>query len=317
VMNKLIFAVLFYSISSIAFAAVPIVDYSNNADPATIVGSDDEIAKTSPVDDDSVTADDSTSTKVGLSVEQRLEKLERQVDNLNQQNTAKKIEDLQDRLQKLNGQLEDQSHQITQLTEQVKNFYQDLNGRIEGKGGKASGEAKATLAADSISKEAETPIINRQNDAIPNTCSMPQSKHQIAVKKSSQLASDTAFLKEQQMYQTALDLLPDKKYDASAEKLHKYITTYPKGAYVANAHYWLGEISFLKKNLSQAEVEFHTVVSKYPTAKKMPDALLKIALIHDIQGKHDQAKEELQRIIDHYPNTAAAQLAKQQLEVPG
>lgn len=316
-MKKLIFAVLFYGVSSVAFAAVPIVDYSNNADPATIVGSDDEIAKTSPVDGDSVTADDATSTRVGLSVEQRLEKLERQVDNLNQQNTAQKIEDLQDRIQKLNGQLEDQSHQIAQLTEQVKNFYQDLNGRIEGKGGKASDGAKATLAADSVSQTADTAVPHSQSCSVPPTTFLQQAKSPAAVKKSSQLASDTAFLKEQQMYQTALDLLPDKKYDASAEKLHKYISTYPKGAYVANAHYWLGEISFLKKNLSQAEVEFHTVVSKYPTAKKMPDALLKIALIHDIQGKHDQAKGELQQVIDHYPNTAAAQLAKQQLEVPG
>jgi TolA-binding protein len=56
------------------------------------------------------------------------------------------------------------------------------------------------------------------------------------------------------------------------------------------------------------------VISKAPHDAKVPDAKLKLALIHDQAGQHDQARKELQHIIQHYPGSAAAQLAKLHLK---
>ena len=83
---------------------------------------------------------------------------------------------------------------------------------------------------------------------------------------------------------------------------------------MANAHYWLGEINFLQKNYDAAEEEFKTVTAKYPKSKRVSDAMFKLALVHQNQGRDAQAKQELKQVMKRYPGTSAAQLAKLQLE---
>jgi tol-pal system protein YbgF len=256
-MIKKIISMIFFGLITSAFAEVPVVDYAsmNNAD-------------------------------------QRMNKLEQQVNNLNEQNLVSKIDELQKRLQEVSGQVEDQNHKIEQLNSQLRNFYQDLNQRLE----KPKATEKKIKPVSSEEAITASDVVEVSDDVVAKP------------------KTDQAFLKEQQMYQTAIDLLPDKKYEASESKLRNYLKLYPKGVYAANAHYWLGEINFLQKNFDAAEEEFKIVIDKYTKSKRVSDALFKIALVHQNQGRDAQAKQELHRVIKRYPGTSAAQLAKLQLE---
>ena len=280
-MKKIIVLLMFGCIPIFVWANVPVVDYSSpayqnvQATPETIT---------------------SAPASTNLSSNQRLDKLEQQINNINEQNFLSKIDELQQRLQKLNGQVEDQAHQIEKLNSQLRSFY------------KSNQAVAATVnTSNDGSKAHPVPVITGAIvEAVPGAT--------IEKNDNIELGEDKTFLKEQQMYQTAIDLLPSKKYEASGNKLRNYLRLYPQGVYAANAHYWLGEINFLQKNYDAAEEEFKTVIDRYSKAKQVPDAMLKLALVHQNQGRDNRAKQELQAVVKNYPGSAAAQLAKSQLE---
>ncbi len=298
-----------------AIADVPVVDYSSDAKSS---------AKSFAVkpEPEFVPASAPAISTSGLSDEQRINKLEQQVNNINEQNLATKVDSLQQQFQKLSGQIEDQKHQIEQLNSQLRSFYQDLNQRLEKPGSEKSVLEKPKTSESSVA-DIDTTVSKNVSTAPVTTGevveAVPGATVAAAVidnKKNDEVKprTDKAFLAEQQMYQTAIDLLPDKKYEASGNKLRDYLKHYPKGAYVANAHYWLGEINFLQKNYDAAEEEFKTVTAKYPKSKRVSEAMFKLALVHQNQGRDAQAKQELKQVMKRYPGTSAAQLAKLQLE---
>ena len=302
-MKKLLSGLLLSGICTLSFAEVPVVDYS------TAVGQESAKSFPAPSSDE---FSPSVTTRADLSSEQRINRLEYQVRNINEQRLIGKIEELQQNIQRLNGQVESQSHQIEQLNSQVKEFYQDLDQRV-------GGAKKDHVKAPNI-----MPVFTAKDSAIEDSTIVPATADNMAgvfadnkaEKNDSQLSDSGAggaFLKEKQMYQTAIDLLPDKKHE-SGNSLREYLTKYPRGLYAANAHYWLGEINFLQKNYDAAEEEFKIVVDKYSKSKRVADAIFKLALVHQNQGHKTQAKQELNRVIKNYPGTAVARLAGQQLD---
>ena len=277
--NKYLFFYSLMVVTNLVVADAPVVDYSRDLD--TIYTKETTKTTTTkpfaaPIPPASSSYEQPSATIGRLNFEQKITLLENRIDNLNRQNLPLKIEELQQNIQTLNGQITLQAHQIEQLDKQLKSFYQDINRRIDG--GEASetkGSAKA-LVDQPLSKQTS-------NNA----------------------------LKEQELYQAAIDLLPDKKLE-SETKLREYIKKYPRGMYKANAHYWLGEINFLQKNFDIAEEEFNTVINKYVTSKRAPDAMLKRAMVYQNQGREKKAQEEFKRLIKLHPKSSAAQLAKQQ-----
>jgi tol-pal system protein YbgF len=237
--------------------------------------------------------EDQSTDASSLTLEQRVIRLEHQVNNLNHQNFQSHLDTLEQQVQKLNGDIEVQTQDIKDLKNEVNNFYKDLDQRIKQK------------------SPAEQP--DTANDTTANAKTLDSSNSTKSASKSSTTPKDTT-PEEQKLYQSALDLLQEQKFDAGALKLRTYLKNYPDGTFVANAHYWLGEVYFTEQKNKQAEAEFSVITSKYKTFKKYPDALLKIALIHDKTGKHDQAKKEFNNIKKKFPKTNAAKLAEEQLK---
>lgn len=300
--------VLFSVISCCTFAEIQVVDYSTGS-KGVAVKEPEPVFVPVPANNSIKTLSSeqhipAISSVKALSAEQRISKLENQIENINGQNFISKIDELQTRVQKLTGQIEDQAHQIEQLNSQVRNFYQDLNQRLE----------KSDIGKPNKAKIMSEPVIGEVVEAMPTSTAemvVAPAQNQDAPLKPK---TDKDFLKEQQMYQTAIDLLPSKHYETSSKKLRDYLKIYPKGTYVANAHYWLGEINFLKKDYDAAEEEFKVVVDKHAKSKRVSDAMFKLALVHQYQGREMQAKQELKKVVQHYPGTSAASLAKIQLE---
>lgn len=94
------------------------------------------IADQIPIEDFSVPADQQQQTAPApettqqLSLEQQVARLEQQMQNTTRMNLPAKVDQLQKEVQKLQGELDTEQHDIQILTEQLHNFYQDLNQRI-------------------------------------------------------------------------------------------------------------------------------------------------------------------------------------------
>lgn len=382
-MKKTILALFLLSFIPLAFAEAPVVDYSvdvtdnSSASSHANVGSSDGSTSAAqqknynqvPSEQEAKAAIEqqaSTSSSASMagqnsqlqtpvdtsnmSVQQRIKRLEQQVNYIN--NNQANLDDLQQKLQKAQGDLEVQQHKTAQLEKQLNDFYSDLDQRIsKTKAVPAASKSKAAVSDVNTSDDVDTSTnavskptkkkgnlsssahstkktaganvtdvnveqsvvvdSNSTDDTISATAT--STKNTTGKKDSTNNANGAK--NEQQTYQSAFDNLQNKQYDAAAKKLKTYLINYPDGAYSGNAHYWLGEIYFQENSYAKSSTEFDVVVSKYQNSSKVPEAMFKLAYIHDKEGKHVQAQSEYKELKKRFPKSGAAKLADEQLSI--
>ena len=71
----------------------------------------------------------------------------------------------------------------------------------------------------------------------------------------------------------------------------------------------------MQRQYEAALKQFNTLLQEYPGSSKVPDAMLKIGFSLYELKQTDQARSTLQRIVDEFPDSAAATLAKPRLEL--
>lgn len=266
-----------------------------------------------------------------LSLEERLTRLERQVKQLQQTDSNAKLNELHTTVQALQGQLEELQHQVQQMQAQQREQWADLDKRLA--------QLSASIQAHGVAKSPppipqkksvtkSTSLRNAQpDDAIPaSALSGSPVTAQGAVKPVTSTGSTASSVhlpvshetqpnvaEEQQIYQTAYNLIKDKKYAEAASTLQNMLQKYPAGQFAANAHYWLGELYGLMGKNDQSATEFATVVNRYPDSPKVADAQLKLGLIDAAQFKWSEAKAAFKKVMSRYPGTSSAHLAQDQL----
>ena len=123
----------------------------------------------------------------------------------------------------------------------------------------------------------------------------------------------TATPEEQAAYVAAFDLLKAGKYDDAILGFENVTKNWPQGKYADSSYYWLGESRYLKKDYANAQKSFEKMLELNPASNRAPDALLKIGFAQFEQGKNAEGKATLQKLVQEYPDSGAAKLAKQRL----
>ncbi|MFT6926431.1 MAG: tol-pal system protein YbgF [Psychromonas sp.] len=120
---------------------------------------------------------------------------------------------------------------------------------------------------------------------------------------------------EQTAYQTAVDLvLVNKDYNQAITAFEAFVIDYPQSEYLANSHYWLGQLLYQQKKRKEARIAFLTVSEKFPESGKRADSLFKIGIIDEYLGELTSAKDFYQKLLKEYPNSSAAGLAQKRLD---
>lgn len=240
-----------------------------------------------------------------LPTDQRLARLEQQTQNLQQSNS--KTEALQKEVQVLRGQVEVLMHQLQQSQTQQRAMYADLDKRLSGQ------MVKPALENDSVAPpKPAVPAAKPAPAAQPAVVASATPPAPAPIKKPAPEQPNAA--EEQQIYQTAYDLIKAKKYNEAINTLQKMLQKYPSGQFAANAHYWLGELYGLLNKSDQSALEFNKVIKNYPESPKVVDAQLKLGLIYSGQFKWTEAKEAFKKVIARSPGTESARVAKEQLK---
>ena len=94
----------------------------------------------------------------------------------------------------------------------------------------------------------------------------------------------------------------------------RFLGDYPEHRLAPSAQFNLGDILFQENRLDQAIEEFLRVAQLYPTADQVPVALYRIGLIYVLQENVQTARTYLQRVVNTYPDSGAADLAQDLLE---
>lgn len=281
----------------------------------------------------------SNESNYSNSVSQRVNRLEQQVTNYNQMNLPQQVSDLEQKNARLQGQLELAQHNLKDLTEKQKAYYQDLEQQIADLKAKEQAESHNTQSTSpatiqTSSGEMQPATVSQQvsqsNDSISSSI-VPKSVSPISsssaittqssepdVTKPQQVdllhPKPTPSLGDADAYQKAFRLLSNKHFEQSKASFNDYLVNYPNGRFAVNAYFWLGEIAMMNQHFNTALKEFQTVVSNYPNSDKVPDSKLKIAMINAASGKTELARTQFNEIRKAYPGSTAAQLATIRLQ---
>jgi tol-pal system protein YbgF len=118
---------------------------------------------------------------------------------------------------------------------------------------------------------------------------------------------------EQQSYDAALAQFKSGDYKGAAQSFSTFLRSYPQSGYGASAQYWLGNALYADRDYRGAIAAQQVVATRYPDNPKAPDALLNIASCYTELKDKPAAKKTLEGLIAQYPDSNAAQTAKQRL----
>ena len=102
-------------------------------------------------------------------------------------------------------------------------------------------------------------------------------------------------------------------YDLAVQGFTEYIRNYPGTDFTDNAQYWIGECLYGKKMYADAIEAWNTLFKDYPASDKLPDARVKKGMALERLGRKSQALVEYRYVVDRYPNSQAARLARERL----
>jgi tol-pal system protein YbgF len=230
--------------------------------------------------------------------EQRLQRLERRVSHIT--DLTLEVEGLKRENRRLQGSVEELQHTIDNLQRKQRELYLDVDDRLNRMlpGAPAAVPTPAMPGADAA-QSVVPPKPARPVPTTPPVSTVPP--------------GDPA--KEEAAYAAAYDLLrpEQRRYQEAIQAFELFIQQYPNGKFTDNARYWLGEANYVTQNNKAAQVAFLEVLEYHPQSPKVPGALLKIGYIEDAQGDEAAARANFQRVIDDYPTSSAAGMAKKRL----
>jgi tol-pal system protein YbgF len=102
-------------------------------------------------------------------------------------------------------------------------------------------------------------------------------------------------------------------YDLAIQGFGEYIKQFPSTDFTDNAQYWVGESLYGKKQFAEAIEAWNTLFRDYPSSDKLPDARVKKGMALERLGRRSQALVEYRYVIDRFPNSPAARIARERL----
>lgn len=209
------------------------------------------------------------------------------------------IEQLQQEVRSLRGELEKQAFQLKSMERQQLDRYRDLDRRISALGTAGVGVAQPAVATSQAPASAETAVTTPPDTS--QTQALAPARTPVTTKDG--VSDATA-------YRDAFELVRSRDYTAAVTAFKAFLRDYPGSEREANVHYWLGEIYHAEKKLEDARESFALVLGQYPDHSKAPQAAYKLGVIYHELGDKVRAKEYMDYVLQHYPKSKVAPLAQ-------
>jgi tol-pal system protein YbgF len=135
-------------------------------------------------------------------------------------------------------------------------------------------EAGAPLDLGTMSEEAAYPPPRAPVRQIPGALPAPPPRNPSGTGAQQVAMAPSNTPKDE--YELAYGSVLHKDYARAEEGLRAFLKKYPNDRLVADANYWLGESLFQRQHYREAAESFLTVSTKFQTAGKAPDSLLRL-----------------------------------------
>ncbi|SNS32327.1 tol-pal system protein YbgF [Noviherbaspirillum humi] len=118
---------------------------------------------------------------------------------------------------------------------------------------------------------------------------------------------------EQRAYDAALAYFKAGDYKSAGAAFYDFTRRYPQSGLMPSAQYWLGNTYYAQRDYRNAITAQQVVVNNFGDNPKAADALLNIASCQLELKDKAAAKKTLETLTHKYPDSAAAQTAKERL----
>ena len=119
-----------------------------------------------------------------------------------------------------------------------------------------------------------------------------------------------------QMYEASLAQLRRGSTSTARLGLREMLRSYPTSARAPDALYFIGQ-SYAAENPDSAAAYYSQVVDKYATSARAPSALYNLGLLAERRKDSAKAKDAYQRVVQKYPQSDEAALARDRLKALG
>jgi tol-pal system protein YbgF len=119
-----------------------------------------------------------------------------------------------------------------------------------------------------------------------------------------------------QMYEASLAQLRRGSTSTARLGLREMLRSYPTSPRAPDALYFVGQ-SYAAENPDSAAAYYTQVVDKYPTSARAPSALYNLGLLAERRKDSAKAKEAYQRVVQKFPQSDEAALARDRLKALG
>lgn len=202
----------------------------------------------------------------------------------------------------LRGQVEVLVNQINELDKRQKDFYMDLDNRLQAieaaKGGKAVAKPVTAMnvADNKVADKADT---------------KPDGKTDLKTDSKPAADDPAAALKA---YEAALGLFKAGKYKDAAAAFDKFGKNFGESEQAPAAQFWLGNSYYALGDCKQVISSQQKLLAKWPKNGRAPDAMANIANCQAELGQKAESQKTLKDLVARYPDSKAAGAAKQQLK---
>jgi tol-pal system protein YbgF len=249
----------------------------------------------------------------GKDNEARIQKLEDLIRNIGVVELVRQLQQQNEEIARLRGQIEVLAHDNQQLQKRQRDFYLDLDSRLkrlEASGAPAAPGVPGAAAPASPAADAPAPASASPAAAGP---AAPAAGPASAEAGAPRVASRDDQAREVRAYDAASNLFRRNDFASAIEAFRAFLKEYPASQLAPNAGYWIG-ISYANlRDYRNAMAAQEQVLNRYPQSAKAPDALLAIAAIQIEQGDSGSARNTLEDIIARFPASEAAGKARTRL----
>lgn len=229
------------------------------------------------------------------------------------------VQQLQQEVRDLRGQLEVQANIIERMKQDARSRYLDLDQRITDLKNRPQPEVANTTPSTTptATTTTTTTTINAATATNPTTAT-PTTEATTATTPPVVNPDD-----DKRAYFAAYQTFKTGGPNKAINPMRNFIKTYPQSTFIPSAYYWLGEfyLAASPADVNNAKKSFRIVVDNYADAPKAASAMLKLASFADVDGKTQDAVKLMLRIVKEFPKSeeataARAYLSAQNVAIP-
>ena len=268
-----------------------------------------------------------------LTIQQQLERLQREVSDLSQTVFSNKdfssteessdlvtnlsaidmrIYDLEKDVKNLTGSLEEIYFQIEDVLFKLNDFEQiisSLENKFLEDNNNISNENNSNLEREVIEKNDNT--LGSLKISSEQDLNNGQTNE---LTKNSDLNQTDVILSPEEHFQAAFDNIRNKNWDEAKNLFTKFIKNNPENQLSGSAHYWLGELYILEKKYRDAALILAEGYQKFPKSIKSPDTLFKLSESLYLVNKTIESCKTLEKLIIDFPKNKFVKHAKEKIQ---